>query len=143
MAKRRRKRIESPTSDCLLLCDDVLNSHRTQKHNLIGVIGGISVAEFPALIGGYVAYVRLTNVYGHQSVDLMFRAADDGEPLFTATVETPEKANPLDILTLVIRTPMFTVAKSGRYIFSAEYNGVEFVSTAITISSRSEGDRNG
>ncbi len=76
MAKRRRQiRGVAPTVNCLLLCDDVLISQGKHKHFLQGIIGQIVVLELPAIIGGYVAYVRFPDVHGDQKVKLAFESA--------------------------------------------------------------------
>lgn len=150
MAKRRGKKsekneIEPPTSDCLLLCDDVLASKRTGKHNLIGVIGTIVTPKLPHEIGGYVAYIRFANVYSGQKIVLTFKpASDEASPLFQIEFETPNNSNPLSIATLQFKIPMFVVECDGRYKFQAEHAGVPFVSTTIMIRSieRKEPDEN-
>src|SRR5438552_10287125 len=77
MAKRKKKSAaklatEPPTCNCLLLCDDVLVSRRKNKHTLQGVIGAIGVRQFPAVLGVYVAYLRVSNVYGSQKITVRF-----------------------------------------------------------------------
>ncbi len=93
--------MEAPTSSCLLLCDDVLVSQGRQKHFLQGIIGVVGVTQLPAVIGGYVAYVRLSNVYASQKVTINFEEADTQEVLFEFEVGFPEKGDPLGVYTLV------------------------------------------
>jgi len=131
--KKKRSEAESPTSDCLLICDDVLVSHGKDKHFLQGIIGTIIVRSLPATIGGYVAYVRLTNVYPSQSISLTFEDADSNEELFRFNANLPQKSDPLGVYTLVLKIPPFGVTHPGRYIFCARHGGVPFAQSPIRI----------
>jgi hypothetical protein len=137
--QRRRAGGESPTSDCLLICDDVLVSHGKGKHIIQGVIGAIVVRAFPARIGGYVAYVRLSNVYGGgQPVHLTFENAATGQELFRFETKLPKRSDPLGVYTMILKVPPFEVSESGRYIFSAKHGGVPFAQSPILIRSARE-----
>ena len=137
MAKRRKKvakgHSEPPTSDCLLLCDDVLISQGKNKHSLMGVIGGIGVGGFPAVLHGYVAYARFSNVYSGQQIAIRFSSAASDEILFEATAEFPEQSDPLGVYTLVIPIQPFVVREEGRYLFGAYHNDVPVAASPIQI----------
>jgi hypothetical protein len=138
MAKRQRKPrsgVESPTSDCVLLCDDVVVSQGKNKHTLVGIIGGIGVPRFPAVIGGYVTYVRLSNVYGGgQKITLRFSFAATDETIMETEARFPANSDPLGVYTLVAPIPQFVVAIGGRYIFGAYHNGVPIATSPILIN---------
>ncbi len=123
---------EAPTCSCALLCDDVLESKRG-KHILQGIIGAILVPQFPAPVGGYVAYIRLSNVYGSQKV--MIALEDDGgtKIFFQGEVTITGSANPLDVYNVVETVPVVTIDRPGRYLFSVKYDGVSLASTPIVI----------
>ena len=134
MPKRRRKKgAVAPTVNCLLLCDDVLVSRGKDKHFLHGVIGGIGVASLPAPLGGYVAYVRFSNVHGEQKVRLTFEHAGDGESLFEIEASFPAQSDPLGVYTLVIPVPPFEIREAGRYMFTASHGGVPLAQSPIEI----------
>lgn len=136
MAKRRRKlRAVPPTINCLLLCDDVLISQGKGKHFLQGVIGAIGVVNLPAMIGGYVAYVRFSNVHGEQKVKLSFEPAAGGESLFEIEANFSSQSDPLGIYTLVIPVPPFLIAEAGRFMFTASHGGVPLAQSPIEIKS--------
>lgn len=139
MAKKRtrrtRKEVEPPTSSCLLICDDVLISAGRDKHTLHGVIGTIVVLECPARVGPYVAYVRLSNVYSKQEIELIFRKADDDEMVFSFKAKSPASSNPLHTHTLIVKIPQFEIPSAGRYIFTAEHGGVEFAQSRFEVKS--------
>ena len=134
MAKSKRKRsggIESPTSDCVLLCDDVLVSQGKHKHTLAGLIGTILVPAFPAIIGGYVAYVRLSNVYsGGQKVTLRLSLASTDDTIMETVSVLPKESDPLGVYTLIAPIPAFVVHEPGRYLFGAYHNGVVPIATS-------------
>ncbi len=123
MAKKRPKKTpapqESPTCNCIMLCDDVLVSTGKHKHTLAGVIGWIAVQEFPATIGGYVAYIRISNVYGTQSVTVSLEDPNDST-LLEFRADLVGDRGPLDVHTLVVPIPPFAVKKPGRYVFLAK-----------------------
>jgi hypothetical protein len=137
MAKRKKKPksgVESPTSSCVLLCDDVFVSTGKGKHTLSGIIGGVGVSSFPATLGGYVAYVRLSNVYsGGQKILLKLSAADTDQTLMEREEKLPHDSDPLGVYTLVIPVPAFRVTVGGRYIFGAYHNGVPIAVSPIII----------
>jgi len=136
MAKRRKSKsagLESPTSDCVLLCDDVLISQGKQKHNLIGIIGTIGVMGFPAAIGGYVAYARFRNVYKGKKVSLKFTSASNDESLFELEIPFPEQSNPLGVYTIVVPIAPFVVKEAGNYLFGAYDNGIPIAVSPINV----------
>ncbi len=124
---------DHPFCNCALLCDDVLESRGRGKHILHGVIGTIAVREFPALVGGYVAYVRITNVKGKRKVSLSFDLARTNEPVFVAETELPDQKDPLGMYTLVVPIPRFAVMEPGRYIFSVKSAGVPLAESPIVL----------
>lgn len=144
VAKAKRKKTalsEAPTCNCLLLCDDVLESKGRGKHTLQGVIGGITVKELPATLGGYVAYVRGSNAYVRQKLTLEFIEPVEEAALFAIEVEF-ERHEPLDVFTLIVPVPAFVVEAPGRYILRAMHNNVDVASSAIMIRTASAGGGN-
>lgn len=135
MAKQRKKRriSEAPTSDCLLLCDDVLVSQGKNKHSLMGVIGAIGVTSFPSILGGYVAYARFSNVYAGQKINLKFTSAATDEVLFEGVAEFPGAHDPLGVYTLVVPIRPFTIKQPGRYIFGAYHDGIPIAASPVEI----------
>jgi hypothetical protein len=135
MAKRRprRAKAEPPTCNCLLLCDDVLISQGRNKHFLQGVIGVIGVLQLPAVIGGYTAYVRVSNVYGAQRINLSFIDGVSDEVLLEANTDFPSHAEPLGVYTIVTPVPPIIVKHEGRYIFLASSRGVPLAQSPIEV----------
>lgn len=138
MAKNKRlgrptKKTEPPTCNCVLLCDDVLVSHAKGKHYLQGIIGVIVVPQLPATIGGYMAYVRVSNVYGTQKLRVSLDHGGSGEHLFAMEVQLPDKQDPLGLFTVVAKLPPFEVTEEGRYMFSAWSDGVQLAQSPIKI----------
>ena len=133
MAKSRskKKRTESPTCNCLLLCEDVTESKATGKHVLHGIIEVIRAPGFPLVVGPFVGFMRLSNVYGKQEVRVSFERADTQEPLIEFVATTHPKADPLGVVTSVIPINAFVIPDPGRYIFSATHQGLEIASSPI------------
>jgi hypothetical protein len=102
------------------------------KHFLQGIIGAIGVPELPAIIGGFVAYVRLSNVYTGQNVKLTFENAQ-GEALFEISPPFPSQADPLGVHTLIIGIPPFPISEAGRYMFVANHGGIPIASSPVAI----------
>ena len=124
----------APSSSCLLICDDVLQSVAKNKHLLHGVISQVFVPKLPALIGPYVAYVRLSNVHGSQSITLSLAHAATEEELFRFSATSPAESDPLATHTFILAIPPLRVTKAGRYIFEASHAGIPFATNAIEIS---------
>lgn len=140
MAKRKRTGRkkkgavpETPTCNCALLCDDVLVSQGRGKHTLNGIIGAIGVEKLPAVLGWYVTYVRISNVYGEQRVIVNLEEAGTGEPVFEFEAKMPEQADPLGVYTLVVPVPPFRVERAGRYMFNAKSGGEILAQSPIII----------
>lgn len=143
MAKRKTKHPNSapppiaPTCSCLLLCEDVVVSHGSDKHMLQGVIGQIAVPTLPATIGGYVVYIRLSNVHAKQTVRVKFEHADTGEVLWELAAEVINQLDPLQVHTLIARLGAAKVEHSGRYILSTNFDGVPLAQTPVLINNLS------
>lgn len=139
MARRRKKAAgETPTSDCLLLCDDVLISQGKNKHSLIGVIGAVGVSEFPAILGGYVAYCRFSNVYAGRRITFRLSRAATDETLLEADAESPAQTDPIGVYTLILPLKAFVVREPGRYLFGAYDHGVPIAESPIQIEGPEE-----
>lgn len=137
MAKRKSKPKEAipetPTCNCLLLCDDVVVSHGRDKQSLHGVIGVIGLRTLPAITGGFVAYIRLSNVYTNQKVTVGLEDAETDSPLWEFQAELVNRNDPLAVYTLVTRIPPFRVEKAGKYVLKAKHAGVPIAQTPIQI----------
>jgi hypothetical protein len=97
------------------------------------VIGQIGVLELPTVLGGYVAYVRFSNVHGDQKVKLTFESAAGGDPLFELEANFPSQSDPLGVYTLVIQVPPFAVQEEGRFMFLASHGGVPLAQSPVEI----------
>lgn len=136
MAKRSRKSKpvrEVPTCNCVLLCDDVVTSARG-KHTLVGVIGMIAAQDFPTTLGGYVTYVRLSNIYPNQSVQIEMERAEDRTTMFQFDIKVREP-EPLGLYTFVVVVPPFVVDRPGKYWFQAVSDGEPLAQSPIEIVS--------
>ena len=116
-----------------MLCDDVVMSMGRHKHNLIGLINGLAVPELPAMIGGYMAYVRGSNVYGEQAIRLVLEYADTEEEVLAIEGQFSKNSDPLSVYTLVVQLPAFKVEREGRYLFSAKHDGVPIAQMSLTV----------
>src|SRR5262245_21010934 len=126
MGKRSTKRRpppESPTCSCLVLCDDVVVSHGQDKHHLYGIIGALGVPSLPHIIGGFVAYARLSNVYEEQKVTVAFSHAEDDQLLWEFAAQLVNRDTPLAVHTLITRIPRFQIERAGRYVLAARHGG--------------------
>ena len=135
MAKRRNKQavIETATCHCLLLCQDFVEWKATGKHELHNVVGTLLAREFPAVFGPFVAYVRLSNVYGEQTVNFSFQNADTEEALIEFNARTHPQANPLGVVTSVVPIPPFEIAAPGRYILVASHSGMPIAVAPVDV----------
>lgn len=134
MAKRRKSKQvpETPTCNCLLLCEDVLESKAGRKHFLHGIVGEITVQRLPAVIGPFVAYVRVSNIYGTQDVRFEL-LTHEGDPVFALTIQSPPDSHPLGHHTLVMPLERFEVRSPGRYIFQASSKGEILAQSPIVV----------
>ena len=138
MAKKKRKQIPQigvsvpPTCSCLLLCDDVIISHAHNKHVLQGVIGVLTVQKLPWVVGGFVVYMRLSNVHAKQTVKVKFSHGDSNDVLWELVAEVIQQ-DPLQVNTLITRVPPFPLTKDGRYIVSAEHDGIPLASIPVIV----------
>jgi hypothetical protein len=135
MAKKRVQpsEAEPPTSSCLLICEDILVSPSRDKHYLQGVISKIVVPKFPAMIGPLAAYVRLSNIYGSQQIEISFTSGEYEKPIFSFVAISPPSSNPLETQTIMLGLPVIKLKKTGRYLFSASHGGVPFATTTVEV----------
>jgi len=136
MAKKKVKKDRvpvAPTCSCLLLCEDVVVSHGTDKHMLQGVIGQITVPSLPTTLGGFVVYIRLSNVHAKQTVKVRFEHADSGEVLWELVAEVINQLDPLQVHTLIARVNAAKIEQAGRYILSANYDGLPVAQTPVLV----------
>lgn len=119
------------------MCDDVLMSAKN-KHTLAGVIGIIGVPQLPAMLGNYVAYVRISNVYGTQRIRVGLELESES-PLFEFTADLGGPQDPLGVHTLVVPIRPFQVESAGRYFFFARSeNGTLLAGTPILVKNLGE-----
>lgn len=130
---RKRKLAVPPTCNCIILCDDIVQSITKGKLSLVGLIGTIVVPELPAIIGGYGVYVRGSNVHGDQKIRLVIET-DDGDEVLGLDAGFTKDTNPLAEYTLVTRLPPFRIEQAGKYLFSAKHNGVPIAQMQLMIA---------
>ncbi len=128
---KKAKHLPGPLCNCVLLCDDVLISAKN-KHFLQGIIGVIGLRELPAIIGGYVAYVRVSNVHGSSSVRVSLVRGETNQPVFAAEVNV-KQPDPLGVHTVVSQVPPVAIEHAGRYLFQVECNGEILAMSPIEI----------
>jgi hypothetical protein len=138
MAKKRPKRHkrgipETPTCNCILLCDDVVISQGKGKHTLQGVIGAIVTPRLPSELGGYVAYIRVQNVYGNKMLVVSLDEASTGEPVFAFQAGFPDKKDPLDLYTICVPVKTFRVHQAGLYWFTVRCDNEILAQSPIRI----------
>lgn len=108
---------------CIILCEDAAMTVASGKHNLYGVIGSINVPAFPAMVGPFAAYVRISEVMRDQKFALSLERADNNEPVIKFETNLPVPADPLGVVTLVIPVPQFRLELPGRYLFILRADG--------------------
>lgn len=131
--RKRGRPKEAPTCNCALLCEDVLVSQARGKHMLHGVINVIFVPQLPSVVGPFVTYVRISNVYPNQTIHVSFERAEDGEKVFEFAAEPPERPDQLGVYTFVVTTPPFRLEQDGRYIFSVRSDGTPLAESPISV----------
>lgn len=129
----RRDHAERASCNCALLCDEVLVSQAKGKHILHGIIGTIGVPEFPATIGGYVTYVRISNVLHAQKIRIALEDAATEEPIFAFEAAVPKPDDPFGMYLFMLPVPPFRVERGGQYLFMARADGVPLAYSPITI----------
>ena len=139
MAKRAKTKAPSrhtgnPTCNCILLCDNIVVSHADDKHNLLGVIGAITLPPRMMAVGPFVVYVRLSNVHANQKVEVCFEDAESETRIWAFVAELVNRNDPLAVYTLLSRVPAFLVPRAGRYLLSAKHGGVALAQTPIQIN---------
>jgi hypothetical protein len=136
MARRKKEKtrpVEPPTCSCVLLCDDVIEHKSRPKHDLIGIISTLVLPGLPAIIGGQVVYIRMSNMIVGQSVSIRLHSAENLDGRDTAIFSfngkfDQENGDRLGVLTMILPVPMFVLEKEGRYILGV-YSGNDVLAT--------------
>jgi hypothetical protein len=140
MAKRSPKRTstKSPgkvTCSCLLLCDDVVQTHALDKHHLQGVIGAITCVVAPngvGLGGPCVAYVRLSNVHANERVTVAFEHGS-GTKVWELEAQLLNRNDPLAVHTLIARVAQFPIQEEGRHLLVVRHGAEEVAHAPIQV----------
>ncbi len=146
MAKRSTKRVtkqtaESPTSSCLIFCENVTISLVNNLHTLHGVITEMVMPDLPSFTGAGMVYMRLRNLYANQQFSLKFKRLDTLDTLFEFAAQSGSNADPLGNHIIILRIPPFEMPESGRYAFSAEHGDKIFAECVINVVSAEQLER--
>lgn len=128
-----RLKLDPPRCNCLLLCDDVLESKGRGRHFLHGVIGRIAVAQLPAAFGPTVAYVRLHGLQEGQKMQIRFDHLETSDTRLDIGFEIGGKPDPDDVHTVMVPIPPLAVEHAGRYVLSVLHDETVILFTPIDV----------
>ncbi len=133
--KRTSSRAKSParvTCSCLVLCDEVVQTHARDKHTLQGIIGAMVAPSIQPIAGPFVAYLRLSNVHSDERVTVALESPS-GEKVWEFEAQLLNRNDPLAVHTLIARIGQFRLPASGRHMLVASHDGVPVAQSPIEV----------
>ena len=117
----------TPSVKAILICDQIIHEHRTNKKSLIGIFEDIHILKFPASYPRIGVYVNLTDAHGKYVLEVRL-ITPDGDQI--GPVRTPEVEidSPLRTCEFALQAQNIPFKKPGKYEVQIFANG-DFLAT--------------
>ncbi|MGH7163537.1 MAG: DUF6941 family protein [Planctomycetota bacterium] len=117
-----------PSVKAVLICDQIIHEHGTNKKSLIGIFQDIHSAQFPFRYPKIGVYVNLTDAQGSYVLELRLVSGADGSEIGRGQTSPVEIASPLLTVEFALQIQNLLFQTPGFYEFQVFANG-ELLST--------------
>lgn len=124
--------IQRPAALGLMLCDQVLFEHNTQKPTLVGIFTGIAVDGFPSGPQRFDLFAALTDGIGEGVIDLVVYGIDGDQQLHAQSMELAFP-DPFQIINLRFRFRQLSFPAGGAYLFTLLVEGEEIAHRRLQV----------
>jgi hypothetical protein len=123
---------QRPSAISLMLCDQVVFEHGTQKPYLLGVFTGIAAETLPTVPRRFDVFAALTDGFGDVTMVLSVRHLDTDREIYSQTlvVRFPD---PLRVVNLRFRVRQLTFDAAGTYLFALAVDDEEVAARRVRV----------
>ena len=123
---------QQPSSISLMLCDQVVYEHGTQKPYLLGVFTGVAADQFPTASQRFDIFAALTDGLGDVKMILRVVHLDTNQEIYTQemTITFPD---PLQVVNLRFRVRQLIYEAAGTYLFALTADDEEIAARRVRV----------
>ena len=121
-----------PSAVSLMLCDQVIFEHGTQKPNLQGVFTGVAVDGIPTSPQRFDIFAALTDGLGEVPLSLRVLRLDTDEQIYAQKLKVTFPS-PLQVVNLRIRVRHLIYRAVGTYLFALIANDQELAARRVRV----------
>jgi hypothetical protein len=123
---------QRPSAISLMLCDQVVFEHGTQKPYLLGVFTGMAADKFPTASQRFDLFAALTDGQGDVTMNLSVVHLDTNQEIYgqTMTVNFPD---PLRVVNLRFRVRQLAFDAAGTYLFALTIDDQEIAARRVRV----------
>ena len=112
----------TPSIKAMLICDQIIHEHGTNKKSLIGIFQDIHLQKFPARFPRIGVYINLTDAHGTYVLDLKLLSTKDGKEIGRGTTPPVEIDSPLRTCEFALQIQNLMFPEPGVYEFQLHVN---------------------
>lgn len=123
---------QTPSAVSLMLCDQVVFEHGSQKPYLLGVFAGVAAAEFPTGPQRFDIFAALTDGIGRVTITLSVVHLDTNEEIYRQTMDV-DFPDPLQVVNLRFRVRQLAYDAAGSYLFALTVDEQEIAARRVRV----------
>jgi hypothetical protein len=123
----------TPAVKAVLICDQIIHEHGTNKKSLIGIFQDIHLPQFPFRYPSIAVYVNLTDAHGKYVLELRLVSASDGAEIGRAHTSAVEIDSPLRTCEFALQIHNLVFQRPGMYEFQVYANGEMLAAKAFHV----------
>ncbi|HWY86391.1 MAG TPA: hypothetical protein VNX28_06690 [Gemmataceae bacterium] len=123
---------QQPSAISLMLCDQVVFEHGTQKPYLLGIFTGVAAEAFPTVPQKFDVFVALTDGLGEVTIHLSVTHLESNQEIFTQKMKV-EFPDPLRIINLRFRFRQLVYEQAGTYVFAVLIGDQEIAARRVRV----------
>jgi hypothetical protein len=123
---------QRPSAISLMLCDQVVFEHGTQKPYLLGVFTGVAADRFPTAPQRLDIFAALTDGLGQVTMTLSVVHLDRNQEVYAQTMRV-SFPDPLRVVNLRFRVRQLVFEEAGTYLFALMVGGNEIAARRVRV----------
>ena len=122
----------TPAVKAILICDQVIHEHGTNKKSLIGIFEDIHLPTFPARYPRIAIYVNMTDANGEYVLEMRL-LSDKGDEIGRGSTPKVKIDNPLATCEFALQIQNIVFPDAGQFEFQIYANGDFLASKAFRV----------
>jgi len=122
-----------PSVKALLICDQIIHEHGTNKKSLIGIFQDIHLTAFPHSYPRIAVYANLTDAHGKYVLELRLVSSADTTVLGSAKTPEVQIDNPLRTCEFALQIQNLVFRHAGVYEFQVFANDELIATKAFNV----------